>query len=146
MSLSNINFKFWNRIKLDTDGCWLWQAHKDGCGYGWCSTGGKQLKTHRYVYFLLNTNVSKKFLVLHKCDKPGCCNPSHLFHGTHTDNMRDMISKGRKFETLKTHCKHGHEFTEYNTYIAPNKTRKCRTCIHRRHNEFRQRKLTQNQV
>jgi hypothetical protein len=29
----------------------------------------------------------------HRCDVPLCCNPSHLFWGSHTENMRDYFAK-----------------------------------------------------
>jgi hypothetical protein len=33
--------------------------------------------------------------VLHHCDNPACCRPSHLFLGTAADNSLDMKTKGR---------------------------------------------------
>ena len=33
--------------------------------------------------------------VLHRCDNPPCCNPSHLYIGDDKQNVKDMYDRGR---------------------------------------------------
>ncbi|MCH8043014.1 MAG: HNH endonuclease [Planctomycetes bacterium] len=54
------------------------------------------LRTHRLAWEFANGRpVPQGLQVLHDCDNPPCCNPSHLFLGTNADNNADMMSKGR---------------------------------------------------
>ena len=77
--------------------CWLWTGHIIVGGYGRLSVGhGIQEFAHRLSYMLHYGNIPNGCFVCHRCDNPPCVRPDHLFIGTHTDNMRDMIAKGRK--------------------------------------------------
>ena len=127
--------RFWQKIEKSTD-CWEWTACKSH-GYGQLHSNGKLIRAHRLSWIIHHEQIPSELLVLHKCDNPGCVNPSHLFLGTQSDNLRDASKKGRttgmnNYNTRKTHCIHGHEFTEANTY-QKGKRRQCRTCatIHR---------------
>jgi hypothetical protein len=78
-----------------TPSCWIWTASTDRDGYGHMWVDGKLIPTHRLAYLLFVGDIQNNFYVLHSCDNPICVNPNHLFLGSQTDNMQDMIKKNR---------------------------------------------------
>lgn len=84
--------------RIPESGCWIWMGQTWRTGYGYLRIGnpGKHIAAHRYMYKLYKGDFNPKLHVLHTCDVPSCVNPNHLYLGTHTDNMQDMVKKGRK--------------------------------------------------
>lgn len=135
ISLININLRL--KIKTrDIDGHKIWVGFRTEKDYGLISfmsrhpTNHATVLVHRLAYYLyVDKNIATNGLnVLHKCDKPPCWEPTHLFMGTQGDNNRDMSEKGRHFNSKKTHCPQGHEYNEENTCLS-NGARYCRVCI-----------------
>lgn len=86
--------KFWRQVNKAT-GCWLWMGYLSPQGYGVFKLGESRCRAHRYAWILTHGDIPEGRLVCHHCDNPTCVNPSHLFLGSHKDNIRDAISKGR---------------------------------------------------
>lgn len=88
---------FWRNVERDKGkGCWNWKRCVQSDGYGTVRFWGRTDLAHRVAYQLKHgVRIPNTIHVLHKCDNPKCCRPSHLFTGTHSDNMRDMWAKGR---------------------------------------------------
>jgi len=76
--------------------CWLFQGALSPDGYGCMFVDKKHVSAHRLAYLLFCGDIPKRMHVLHKCDTPNCVRPSHLFLGTHLENMRDMYTKERR--------------------------------------------------
>ena len=52
----------------------------------------------------------------------------NLTYGTRSENMRDIVRHGRHHWKNKTHCPHGHEYTDDNIRRDGRGRRHCRAC------------------
>lgn len=86
--------RFWGKVDKG-EGCWLWTGRTDASGYGRLDRKGPNVYVHRVAWTLTNGPVPEGMDVLHTCDVRNCCNPAHLWLGTHEQNMADCKAKRR---------------------------------------------------
>lgn len=87
------------RVTVSDSGCWEWAMSRFRSGYGQLhiKEGGKNRSclAHRIAYETMKGPIPEGLFVMHGCDNPCCVNPDHLSIGTATENMRDMVRRGR---------------------------------------------------
>lgn len=93
-AVSVVQGRLWSKVdRRGPDDCWPWLA---GCctdGYGIIWVVGRSQSSHRAIFLLVNGWLPP--VVMHSCDNPPCCNPSHLIAGTKALNNADKMAKGR---------------------------------------------------
>lgn len=129
--------RFWRSVaKGSPDVCWQWLGATRAFGYGSFYNDGRLHGAHRFSWFLTHGAIPDGLYVLHRCDAPACVNPSHLFLGTHADNMADKAKKGRDTNKNKPFCKHGHPRTPENIYMTSEGLKQCRECHRLRQSKY----------
>lgn len=100
--------------------CWLWEGFVR-LGYGRTSYNGVPLSVHRAAYEAIRGPIPEGLVIDHMCNVKQCYNPFHMECVTQGENAR------RTPRGTVTHCSHGHEYTQENSYWN-NGRRYCRTC------------------
>jgi len=75
--------------------CLEWPRRRRADGYGQIRIGVVKRLIHRLAYEVAIGPITDGLCVCHHCDNPPCFRPSHLFAGSHQDNMADCSRKGR---------------------------------------------------
>lgn len=96
--------RFWTKVRRGRAGaCWLWTGSvygRPGFKYGqfvisFPDGTERHDGAHRVAWTLTRGPIPAGGYICHTCDIPLCCNPAHLFLGTHKVNMRDAAAKKR---------------------------------------------------
>ncbi len=131
----NLEEKFWSRIKVDENDCWLWQGKLNDAGYGRIKVGKKDVRVHRLSYECYKSEIPEGLVLDHLCRVRNCANPDHLEPVTKGENTKrgNAAAKVKKFHENKTHCPQGHPYSGDNLILLTQvngkwRKRKCRAC------------------
>lgn len=116
--------RLFEKVAAGPNGCILFTGHLNNNGYGTTSPGGnrgKSIYAHRAAYELLVGPIPPGLVLDHLCRTPRCINPYHLEPVTQVENMRRAAA-------YRTHCPHGHAYTDENVIYRPGRGRECKVC------------------
>ncbi len=87
---ASIEERLFDKYELDSKtGCWLFLGAKNEKGYGLIRIKRKLYKIHRVSYEYFIGPLINDALHVKQCPNRNCFNPTHLYDGTHQDNMND---------------------------------------------------------
>ena len=85
-----------SKCERQENGCLDWKEGAIRNGYGRTQIEGEHWLVHRLVWTLTFGPIPNGLCVLHSCDRPQCCEITHLWLGPNRDNSADMVAKDRQ--------------------------------------------------
>lgn len=95
--------RFWAKVDKSAgpDDCWLWTGAKIDTGHGVVKYRGVQTQAYRLSFRIHKGSIPDGLCVCHHCDNPPCVNPSHLYSGTHGQNIKDRDDRQRTAKGMR---------------------------------------------
>lgn len=108
-----IEARFWAKVDVrSANECWPWMGGKRDGSRGVITINRRSYSAPRIAWHInVGAPMSDDKNACHSCDNPNCVNPSHIWAGTQSDNIRDCVEKGRHSSKPLMFCKSGHEMT-----------------------------------
>lgn len=117
--------RFTSKTRRTEGSCLEWTAGLGRGGYGKFKAEGRTAPAHQWMWEHFNGPVPEGFDLHHTCGNRKCVERAHVVDMTRADHRALHTAQ-------RTHCKHGHEFTEVNTYWRQKEGeapyRGCREC------------------
>lgn len=125
--------RFWSKVEVARNGCWLWVAGHSPEGYGvFQPSPKKRAYAHRWAYEFLVGPIPAGLQIDHLCRTRDCLNPDHLEPVTSAVNTHRGAT-----QIHRTVCPAGHPYDDVNTY-RHNGRRYCYACRRARGTTVRQ--------
>lgn len=124
--------------------CLEWIASLILKGYGQFWSRSKNALAHRVAWEWKHGLIPDGLFIDHMCRNRKCVNVEHLRLVTPRKSALENSESFVAVNAMKTHCIHGHEFNDKNTYVYTtnkkfNSERRCRICRNDAAKRYRQR-------
>jgi len=80
--------RFWAKVIIQGNGCWLWSGSLSSNGYGLIWHNGHNIRAHRFAYeYITHLVIPDDKELDHLCRNHQCVNPHHLEVVTRRENV-----------------------------------------------------------